>query len=853
MIGVESEGGGSAVTGSGSIGRRVSRRSFVKSGAVLGAVAMAKMPMLASVLQNAAATQQGHGSFATTLATGWEYYQGPLDPRFQVWKSEELVVWQPVSLPHCFNHYDACDPDVPAYRGPGWYRTRLRIENPFPRGRTILHFEGAGQRAEVWTGTQLAGKHDGGYDEFLIDVTDACRALKPGEDLSLSVLCDNSRDIDRMPSDLSDFTLYGGLYRHLHLVYVPAVSLEAVHTHVSFGPPVSFEPGHAAEVRITARLYAKTDAQTPLQIHVSVFDPQGRPVYRQAIEKNVWEGELELARLTLEQPQLWSPRTPNLYRCEVSIDSPDGAIITAHRFGVRHTRFEEHGPFYLNGERLLLRGTHRHQDHADYAAAMPDDLVRQEMQLIREMGANFIRLAHYQQSRLVLDMCDELGLLVWEEVPWCRSGVGSAQFRQNGREKLRIMIDQHSNHPSVLLWGLGNEDDWPSELNGQDHDAIRSYMTELRDLAHQCDPSRLTAFRRCDFARDIPDVYSPSIWAGWYSGRYTEYRAALEKARQSVPHFLHMEWGADSHAGRHAEDADPVVAQVVTGRGTAETGFDYKMTGGAVRESKDGGWTETYACDLFDWYLKTLEELPWLTGAAQWAFKDFTTALRSDNPVPRVNQKGLVTRDLARKEGYFVFQSYWAQKPMVHIYGHDWPVRWGKPGQERIVRVYSNCKSVELFLNGKSAGVKNRDSQNFPAAGLRWSLSFHEGQNELRAVAHDQSGEIADSVQFVYQTQPWSTPARLSISLKNRDSGTAILEAHMLDAAGVLCLDSRAVVLFSLAGEGRLRDNLGTPTGSRVVEMYNGRAQISLTHAGEVVAGVQSSGVESAFLRIPES
>jgi beta-galactosidase len=345
-------------------------------------------------------------------------------------------------------------------------------------------------------------------------------------------------------------------------------------------------------------------------------------------------------------------------------------------------------------------------------------------------------------------------------------------------------------------------------------------------------------------------VYSPSIWAGWYSGSYTEYETALEKARASVAHFIHIEWGADSHAGRHAEDPDPALAGIITGGGTAEVGFAYKRNGGPERVSRDGDWTETYACDLFDWYLKTLEELPWMTGAAQWCFKDFTTALRGDNPVPRVNQKGLVTRDLTPKESYYLFQSRWAETPMVHIYGHNWPIRWGKPAQKRMVRVYSNCPAVELYLNGQSAGIKQRNPQDFPAAGLRWNLPFRERENELRAVARTDSGTIEDSVRFTYQTRAWGSPARLVASLLEQANGTATLEASLVDFSGVRCLDSRAVVSFSLAGDGRLQDNLGTPTGSRVVEMYNGRAQITIAHRGPVVAGVHSVGVEPAFLRI---
>ena len=178
---------------------------------------------------------------------------------------------------------------------------------------------------------------------------------------------------------------------------------------------------------------------------------------------------------------------------------------------------------------------------AEFAAAQPDALIRAEMELAKAMGANFIRLGHYQQARLVLDLCDELGLLVWEEAPWCRSGVGNEEWQLQIRTMLANMIDQHFNHPSVILWGLGNEDDWPSEYPAVDKAAIRSFMQQMNELAHAMDPSRFTSLRRCDFARDIPDVYSPSVWAGWYSGVYTDYEASLSKQRDLVNHFLHIE------------------------------------------------------------------------------------------------------------------------------------------------------------------------------------------------------------------------------------------------------------------------------------------------------------------------
>jgi beta-galactosidase len=817
----------------------ISRRSFVQTGAAAAAALSLRIPLLASVVQ-AADSAQIHD---VRLESGWEFYRGPLDPRQQVWNSEELVVWDKVTVPHCFNAYDGCDPDTPAYRGSGWYRTKLQVANPFQNGRTLLHFEGASQQSEVWIGTEKVGAHVGGYDEFLVDITDACR--KHPEAVALAVLCDNSRDIERMPSDLSDFTLYGGLYRPVHLVYVPAVSIEALHTRVSW------EPGQAAKVAVTARLYGAV--QGSVGVRLKVTDAAGKLILERTLDRAAWHGDAELLSFDIPVPQTWSPASPQLYQCELTLTSMGGSTTASHRFGVRHTRWELHGPFFLNGERLPIRGTQRHEDHAGYASAMPDDLVREEFRLMKAMGANMVRLAHYQQSRLVLDLCDELGILVWEELAWCRSGVGDATFQKMGRDMLTTMIDQHGNHPSVLIWGLGNEDDWPTELNGTDHEAIRKYMSELQELAHKLDPTRMTGYRRCDFAKDIPDVYSPSIWAGWYSGAYTEYRASLEKARNTVPHLLHVEFGADSHAGRHAEDNDPVLAKILTGKGTAEKGFDYKSTGGSVRVSRDGEWSETYACDLFDWYLKTLEELPWLTGALQWVFKDFTTPLRVENPIPRVNQKGLLTRDMQLKEAYFVFQSYWGASPMLRIYGHDWPVRWGRPDQERMVRVYSNCAEVELFLNSKSVGVKRRDPEDFPAAGLRWNLVFAPGKNELHAVGRAGAGAVEDRVEFQYQTEAWGKPARLMLARKSAATGVVTIEAVLVDANGLRCLDSRASVRFSLAGAGKLIDNQGTPWGSRQVQLANGRASISLHGTGALVAGVESPGVEPAFLPVTVS
>ena len=803
---------------------------------------------LGTILSLAAAETEQH------LTTGWEYYQGSLGSVWEIWRGDaasDNVAWAPVTLPHCFNARDAVDPDVRYYQGPGWYRTRLKIANPFLKGRTLLHFNGAGQKAQVFVALDKVGEHVGGYDEWTVDITDAAaKTLQKKEfqgEVPVAVRCDNSREAENIPSDLSDFNRYGGLYRHVSLAYAPAISLERIH----------IEPTLAdgkATVKVRARLYNPTALKDDLEFVLEVRDPQSKVIHTATQKLAPWLGENEIAAFEIAKPELWLPKSPVLYRCNVMLKSAHGEQQNSERFGVRAFEWVEHGPFKLNGEQLLLRGTHYHEDHAGVAAAVPDDVARKTLTMIKAMGANFVRLGHYQQAPLVLDLCDELGLLVWEEIPWCRGGLGGERYQQQCRNMLRALIDQHYNHAAVILWGLGNENDWPGDFEVMDKDRIRAFMTELNALAHKLDPSRKTCIRRCDFCKDVVDVYSPSIWAGWYAGRYTEYRATAEKALQDTPHFFHAEWGGDSHAHRFSEEPEKVVAQVATGEGTAEKGKAYKKSGGKVRMSKDGDWSESYMVNLFDWHLKEQEQMGWLTGSAQWIFKDFATPLRPENPVPRVNQKGVVERDGTPKEGYYVFQSYWAEQPMVHIYGHNWPVRWGAAGEMKEVRVYSNCGAVELFINGQSAGVRKRNSQDFPAAGLRWKVKLNEGKNTLRAVAKLNTIEISDEIALEYQTKSWSKPAKLTLHEISQNDGIVTMEARMLDKDDVLCLDCANVVRFGLIGDGRLLDNLGTSTGSRLVQLYNGRAQISLQLTGQTaMASVSSDGLRTVFLNVEKA
>ncbi|OUJ70603.1 glycoside hydrolase [Hymenobacter crusticola] len=792
------------------------------------------------------------------LNDNWEFVRQDLGG---VWEAvrpvvagnpESVPLWQKVTLPHCFNALDAVDPDVNYYQGPGWYRTQLTVQNPYAGGRTLLHFEGAGQKTEVYLYTTKVGSHVGGYDEWTVDITqavadfqktDAFKTQFKGK-IPLSIRSDNSRDLEMIPSDLSDFNLYGGIYRYLNLEYVPAVSLERLVAKAEVD-----KAGKAGVLTVKAVFPEGTPA-TNAQVSVRLLDPKGKQVDKYQTTVSAKAGEQDIHQFRVKSPQLWSPDAPQLYTVQVAVKAGADTYEQTEKLGFRHIEFVEHGPFLLNGKRLLLRGTHRHEDHAGVAAAMTEPMIRQEMRMMKDMGVNFIRLGHYQQSRIVLNLCDSLGITVWEEIPWCRGGLGGEVYQSQAKRMLTHMIQQHYNHPAVIIWGLGNENDWPGDFPEFDKEKIRTFMKELNALSHQLDASRYTAIRRCDFCKDIPDVYSPSIWAGWYRGIYTEYKEVTEKEFKDVKRFLHVEWGGDSHAGRHSENPDNALAKISRGQGADERSGDASLFGGSARVSKDGDWSESYLCNLVDWHLKEQETMPWLSGTAYWPFKDFSTPVRPDNPIPYMNQKGVVERDFTKKEAYYVFQSYWTTQPMVHIYGHSWPVRWGEAGEQKMVKVYSNCAEAELFVNGKSYGVKKRNSQDFPAAGLRWLVPFNNtGDNVIKVVARQGKTVVQDEIHQRYQTEKWAKPAKLMVEKLGEQNGLATVQVKLLDANGVQCLDAVSWINFSLSGDGHLLDDLGTSSGSRKVQAYNGRAIIRVkTNGGKSVVGVQSEGLATALL-----
>lgn len=763
----------------------------------------------------------------------WEFLRSDLGgvwegTRFAKVGSQEAVpIWEKVEVPHCYNAFDAVNPYVNYYQGPAWYRTFLDMDVSSSE-KVLLHFEGVGQKAEVYIFNEKVGSHIGGYDEWWVDITEALKKYADNEYLQtnyagkipLLVRCDNSRDVEMIPSDLSDFNIYGGMYRPVNLVRLPSTYISDIKLSTSLNS--KFNKGS-----LNVEVAINNDDNKGYSLTLNLLSSQGKIIQTKTLKQ---DAKSQSFSWDVSKPELWSPASPGLYTISATLKSDSGEHVITEKTGFRAFEFFKNGPFMLNGQRLLMRGTHRHEDHAGSGAAISDETLTKEMVMMKDMGVNFIRLAHYQQSAKVLQLCDSLGILVWEEIPWCRGGLGGEIYKQQARRMLKNMITQHYNHPSVIIWGLGNENDWPGDFTYFDQDSIRTFMRELNALAHQLDNSRKTGIRRCDFCKDIVDVYSPSIWAGWYRGKFTEYKATSEKWIEDVDHFFHMEWGASHHTLRHSEDPEKGLGAIVTGRGTDERALEATFYGGDARVSKDGDWTVTYACNLIDWHLKEQEKMPKLTGTAYWPFKDFSTPVRPENPIPYMNQKGVVERDLTRKESYYVFQSYWTEKPMAHIYGSTWLDRWGKEGEEKLVKVYSNCDKAELFLNGQSVGVKKRDSQNYPAAGLHWNLVFKPGQNELKVVAKKGKSTVNHAITFDYETRQWGKPRELDYTLKDVEPGITEVEVVLKDSNGIVCLDNKSWTEFEYVGDGQMLADLGTSKGSRKVQMANGRAFIRIAH-----------------------
>lgn len=758
----------------------------------------------------------------TLFNDSWLYAQNNTDSVVEVGQSTE---WVDVQIPHTWNATDTVDAEPGYRRNASWYKKDFVAS---AAARHVLYFEGANMETQVYVNGELAGEHIGGYLGFDVELT---QFLKANENNTLLVRVSNAYNPNLIPSQKADFFIHGGITRDVWLKALPETFVDRI----QIDTPVVTE--QTAQTHVRAFLSGMDTAANGYTLHAQVRSPEGSVVLEGKGAAAASAEAVDIVFDDMPNPALWSVDSPKLYTMYVELRDANNNVVhsLSDKFGYRWFEMRAGKGFFVNGKKMLIRGTHRHEETAGLGAALTNEMHRADMQQMKDMGANFVRLAHYPQDPEIYKAADELGLVLWDELPWCRGGKGGEEWEKNTEAYLKRQIAQNRNHASIAFWSLGNEMYWEEDFPGGGNDAdVLAYVKKLNTIVKDLDSSRMTTLRKFYPAAKVVDAFSPSIWAGWYGGAYGQYEEAIRAAMKDYPAFLHMEYGGSSHVGRHTET--PTSKEGIRG---AQVSVEEAMNQAVVKSvAKDSDWNENYMVDLFDWHLLVSESVEGFAGNAQWAIKDFGTPLRPENAIPYVNQKGLLDRNGNPKDAYYVFASYWSDNPFCYIESKTWTHRQG-PKEGRDVTVYCNTETAELFLNGKSLGAKVRDPKQFPAGGLVWKAPFKSGENNLRVSGVIGDVTVEDELTVTYLVGEHGALDAIKLSARPLSSGNILVEAEAVDKNGnrVLSYSERAY-FFNIGEQGSLLENQGTPHGSSIIEMASGYAAI------EFIPGDKPSVIE---------
>ena len=552
----------------------------------------------------------------------------------------------PVRLPHTWNVQDGQDGGNDYWRGTAVYEKEFFRPDWF--GEIVLEFAGAAMSADVFVnGAQLA-HHDGGYSTFRVNITDA---LVPGNN-KVTVSVDNNEN-DRVYPQKADFTFYGGLYRDVQLLLLPPEHFEVCKDGT---PGIKVTPvvkGSAAEV--TVETWQNGEGTVSFRFGDEVYTAESR------------NGHASVT-FPIENVHLWDGvNDPYLY----SIEAQFGEDVIAARFGCRSFSFDPEKGFLLNGHSYPLRGVSRHQDFLGVGNAITLQEQTLDMELIREIGANRIRLAHYQHAQEFYDLCDEYGMIVWAEIPYITEHMPNG--RQNTLDQMRELITQCYNHPSIVCWGLSNE----VAVHGITEDLMQNHIL-LNDLCHEMDKTRPTTMAHPFMLEhespliQIPDIGSYNLYFGWYMGTLEQNDSFFDEYHEKYPKRImgFSEYGADANV--RFQTAHP----------------------------EQGDYSEQYQCLYHESLLGTIRRHPWMWATHLWNMFDFAADGRDEGGARGLNQKGLVTFDRKiKKDAFYLYKATWnKEEPFVHICGRRYIDR---TEQETEVRVYSNQHQVTLMVDGQ--------------------------------------------------------------------------------------------------------------------------------------------------------
>ncbi|MFZ4724759.1 MAG: glycoside hydrolase family 2 TIM barrel-domain containing protein [Paludibacter sp.] len=650
--------------------------------------------------------------------------------------------WENVSVPHTWNKTDAVD-DTPGYfRGTGWYRKSVFIPTEKAGKQVFIYFEGANQESEVYVNGKLVGTHIGGYTRFCFDISSL---VQYGQKNNLAIKLSN-RVNDDVPPISADFTFFGGIYRDLYLIYTEKQHLATTHF-ASSGVFISTPKVSDNEAQVSIKTLVTNDDKLPskLIIENSIISDKGQLINKVSTAIKVLPSTtqtIEQKELKVINPSLWSPDSPTLYKVITRIIDAKTKLLldeVSNPLGLRWYEFSPDKGFFLNGKWTKLIGTCRVQDFQDMGNALPDEIHIRDIKLLKAMGANFVRLGHYPQDPTVLEMCDKLGIICAVEIPLNNQITETDAYTQNCLNVTREMVLQDYNRPSIMIWGYMNEVLLRLPFV---NDSIRhkQYLNSVRELALKIenqikadDPARYTMIPVHDFDRHakagitaIPQIIGFNTYFGWYVKTFDYLITTLNNAKKQAPDksFILSEYGADVDPRLHSFQPER---------------FDF---------------TAEYANLFHESYIQSIMSKSYVAGAAIWNLNDFFSEKRL-NAVPHVNNKGIVGPDRAIKDTYSQYQAFLSKTPVLAIGGANWKIRGGNLDKNNVcfqpVKVYSNQKSVELFLNGKSLGNKTVEANI-----AKFEVPFINGINVLDATTNTENGVIRDQEKIDFRAIPLS-------------------------------------------------------------------------------------------------
>ncbi|HSK12842.1 MAG TPA: glycoside hydrolase family 2 TIM barrel-domain containing protein, partial [Phnomibacter sp.] len=657
-----------------------------------------------------------------SLNAGWDFV---LNDKSDLSSLQGNVPWQRLNLPHTWNALDIVDEPVGYHRGIGWYQRALFVDNEL-RGKSVrLYFEGACIKTTLFVNGQRVGVHQGGYTGFIFDITPY---VQYGQNNLVQVQVDNSRHLsDSIPPVTSDFNQMGGIYRDVWLITTNPIFFE----HEAYGGMgIDFKTpmvnDRQASFNITAHFKGLTGRFNGI-ISYTLSD-RNSVVKSANLNLGNFSGKSFEWKDNLANPKLWSPETPNLYQLKVQLYSDKRELLdeVVVNVGFKWVGIGPNQEFMLNGKPYKLKGASRHQDYHQLGFALTDAMHLRDMKLMKEMGCNFIRIAHYPQDPAIFNACNELGLISWCEIPVVDKVTPGEAFSRNTEVMMREMITQNANHPSIAIWGYHNE------VRNLDTASLRNARM-LNGIAKTMDPARLTAIA-FESNLDLPyfknplltdmlgiaDINGYNVYQGWYRGKHENIRQFLDTLHNYYPAkpILLSEYGAGSIVNIHTHQP---------------TLFDF---------------SEEYQCAFHESYVKAGNEVPWMTGFAIWNFIDFQRDGRED-VVPHINKKGMVTTDRRYKDAFYFYKSQWSNEPFVYLTGKHWPERLALVGQGLTsttipVVVYSNQKNLTLSANGKSLGALTSANGRF-----EWQVPVTPGMNDL--VCSTTDGSLTDVLNIRYR------------------------------------------------------------------------------------------------------